>query len=204
MTANIEEQELKDRLKLIETMIAEGRRSTESYGWTFVLWGVAYYIAIFWASLSHGYLAWPVTMTAAGVLTGVIIGRKRSQKPANRTSRAIGAIWYAVGISMFVILFSLGFSNRSEPHTFIAIMAAMLATANAASSIILKWKLQFSCAVVWWALCVYACFGKGNQLTFDNPLTIALLVALFFCQIVFGIYGMILESRRRKQEANHA
>ena len=39
------EQELKDRLSLIESMIAEGRRTTESWGWTFVLWGVAYYIS---------------------------------------------------------------------------------------------------------------------------------------------------------------
>ena len=46
MTGNSEEQELKDRLSLIESMIAEGRRNTESWGWTFVLWGVAYYVAI--------------------------------------------------------------------------------------------------------------------------------------------------------------
>ena len=45
---NIEEQDLKDRLSLIESMIAEGRRTTESWGWTFLLWGVAYYIAIGW------------------------------------------------------------------------------------------------------------------------------------------------------------
>ena len=41
--SNVEEQELKDRLSLIESMIAEGRRTTESWGWTFVLWGVAYF-----------------------------------------------------------------------------------------------------------------------------------------------------------------
>jgi peptidoglycan/LPS O-acetylase OafA/YrhL len=204
MTAGNEELELKDRLRLIETMIAEGRRTTESYGWTFVLWGVAYYVAIFWAALGHDYLAWPITMTVAGVLTAVIIARKRSKNPATRTSRAIGSIWYAMGISMFVLLFSLGFSERAEPHTFIAIMAAMLATANAASSMILRWKLQFTCALVWWALCVYACFGKSNQLTIDNPLTIAFLAALFFCQILFGIYGMILEARRCRMAANHA
>jgi hypothetical protein len=198
MTVSNEELELKDRLSLIEAMIAEGRRTTESYGWTFVLWGVAYYIAILWAYLSHGYLAWPVTMTAAGVLTGVIVARKRSKRPTTRTSRAIGSIWYAMGISMFILLMSLGFSERTEPHTFIAIMAAMLATANATSSMILKWKLQFACALVWWALTVYACFGKGK------PLTIAFLAALFFCQIVFGIYGMIREARARRQEANHA
>ena len=55
MTTSNEEMELKDRLSLIETMIAEGRRTTESWAWTFVLWGVAYYVAIFWTALNH----WP-------------------------------------------------------------------------------------------------------------------------------------------------
>ena len=46
MADQITERDLKDRLRLIESMIAEGRRTTENWGWTFVLWGVAYYIAI--------------------------------------------------------------------------------------------------------------------------------------------------------------
>ena len=70
--------------------------------------------------------------------------------------------------------------------------------ANGASSMILKWKLQFACALVWWALTVYACFSRGKLLT------IAFLIAIFFCQIVFGIYGMIMEARRRTQGAVHA
>ena len=199
MTASNEELELKDRLRLIETMIAEGRRTTESYGWTFFLWGVAYYIAILWAGLGHSYLAWPVTMTAAGVLTVVIITRKRSKRPPTTTARAIGAIWCATGISMFVLFMALGWSGKlMDYNIFVAIMAAMLATVNAASSMILRWKLQFACALVWWALTVYACFGKGKSLT------IAFLAALFFCQIVFGIYGMIREARARRQAAHHA
>jgi hypothetical protein len=70
----------------------------------------------------------------------------------------------------------------------------MLGTANAASSMLLKWKQQFACAVVWWAAAVASCFGTVAQST------IALLVAIFFCQIVFGIYGMICEARLRKQQ----
>jgi hypothetical protein len=198
MTASNEELELKDRLSLIESMIAEGRRTTISYGWTFVLWGVAYYVAILWAGLGHDYIAWPVTMTAAVVLTVVIIARKRRKRPATTTSRAIGSIWYAMGVSLFVLLLPLGISGRADQHTSIAIVAAMLATANATSSLILKWKLQFACALVWWALTVYACFGGGKLLT------IAFLAALFFCQIVFGVYGMIREARARRQAAHHA
>jgi hypothetical protein len=55
-----------------------------------------------------------------------------------------------------------------------------------------------TCALVWWALTVYACFGSGKLLMF------AYLAAIFFCQIVFGIYGMIMEARRRNQGAVNA
>ena len=198
MTASNEELELKDRLSLIETMIAEGRRTTQSYGWTFVLWGVAYFVAILWSAATHSYYAWPVTMTSSAILMAIILWRKRIGKPTTSKNRAIGAVWYAVGTSMFVLLFSLGYSGRADQHTFIAAVGAMLATANAASSIILRWKLQFACAVVWWALTIFACFGHGILLT------IAYLAALFFCQIVFGIYLMIREARARREEATHA
>jgi len=105
---------------------------------------------------------------------------------------AIGSIWAAVGISMFLLFFSLGISGRLDQHIMMAGVGAMLGTANAASSMILKWKMQFACALVWWALTVFACFGNGNALT------IAFLAALFFCQIVFGIYAMICDARRRR------
>ena len=50
--------ELTERLELIESMIAEGRRSSESWGWVFVLWGVAYYVAIAWATWGQGLSVW--------------------------------------------------------------------------------------------------------------------------------------------------
>lgn len=193
-SANFDETELKDRLKLIETMIAEGRRTTESWGWTFVLWGVAYYVAILWTAIGHSVAAWPVTMIAACVLTGVLASVRKRSQPDTKTGHAIGAIWASVGISMFMLFVPLGISGRIDQHIMIAGVGAMLGTANAASSMILKWKMQFACAIVWWGLTVFACFGKGNALT------IAFLAALFFCQIFFGIYAMICESRRRRLE----
>jgi len=198
MNARTEEQELKDRLSLIETMIAEGRRTTESWGWTFVLWGVAYYVAILWAALGHSYLAWPVTMIAACMATGVVVSLKTRNQPSTKMGHAIGSIWAAVGISMFLLFLSLGISGRMDQHIMMAGVSAMLGIANAASSMILKWRMQFACALVWWALTVFACFGKGNALT------VAFLAAIFFCQIVFGTYSMIRESRRRRQKGSQA
>jgi hypothetical protein len=198
----IVEQELKDRLKLIETMIAEGRRTTESWGWVFVFWGVAYYIAIAWTAFNQWPWAWLVTMMAAWIMCWAIIRSKRKnqpkQSPGTTIGRAIYSIWAAMGVSLCLLLPALGFSGRFNQHVFVAIVAAMLAVANGASGMILRWKAQIASAMVWWAAAVAACFGS------DNQCTVVFVVAIFFCQIVFGIYGMILESRLRRQEAVHA
>ena len=194
MNANAEDFEVRDRLKLIESMMAEGRHTTESWGWTFVLWGVAYLVATAWASLGSGSkLAWPVTMIAAGITMAVAISRKKRGHPETTLGRAIGAVWSAMGIALFVLLMSLAWSGRYDTHVFVAIIGAMLSVANIASSFILKWKMQFACAIVWLASAVVACFGTEAQTG------IAFLAATFFCQIVFGIYAMICEARRNRQ-----
>lgn len=200
---NIEQQELRDRLSLIESMIAEGRRTTESWGWTFLLWGVAYYIAIVWSVLGKPGIAWPVTMTAAGVLTAVIGSRVSGRRPETTTGRAMAAIWIGTGVSMFLVMMCLGITGRLELHIAVGIVGAMLGAASATSSIILKWKMQFACALVWWAATVAALF------TSEFLAGVIFVVAIFFCQIVFGICGMISESRRYKantaaQGATHA
>jgi hypothetical protein len=200
------EKDLRDRLDLIECMLAEGRRKTESWGWTFLLWGVAYFVAILWSSMGNPVSiwgvraapAWPVTMLSAALLTIVIGVRKGKGKPETTMGRAIASIWISVGTSMLLIFPSLAMTNRLDVHTFVAIVAAMLAVANGASGLISKWKMQVACAGVWWITIVGACFGSETQLT------IVFLSALFLCQIVFGIYAMMMESRRRQREIAHA
>jgi hypothetical protein len=207
-------RDLKDRLDLIETMIAEGRRNTESWGWVFLLWGVAYYVAIAWANWGgglsvwgHSYtriggvwagLAWPITMLFAILLTLAIGLRKGRSRPATSLIRAIASIWISVGIAMLLLFPTFAVTGRLDEHSFVAIVAAMLGIANCASGMILRWKAQIGCAVVWWIAAVIACFG-----TIEQPTTV-FLVAVFLCQIVFGIYAMILESRRSRREIAHA
>jgi len=203
MTDETEELELKERLSLIENMIAEGRRNTESWGWVFVLWGVAYYVAIAWSVLgNHASLAWGVTMMAAMILTFVLISwravRSHKSQPPTTLGRAVTSVWIAIGISFIVLMPVMAIGGLSNSKLVVAVIGTLLGTANGASSMILKWKLQFACAIVWWALAVVACLGTERQ-SF-----IALLIALFFCQIVFGIYGMIRESQGRPRGAFHA
>jgi len=187
------EKDLAERVRLIETMMAEGRRKTENWGWSFVLWGVAYYVATAWATWGKSNWAWPVTMIAAGIITAAGFSRKSHGNPDTVLSRAISGVWSAMGITLFILLLSLGFSGRYDGHVFIAIIGAMLGLANMASAIILKWKAQYFCAAVWLASTLIASFGS------DIATEIAFLAATFIGLIAFGIYAMICESRRRKQ-----
>ncbi len=198
MADDANEFELKDRLELIESMLAAGRRTTESWGWTFVLWGAAYYTAIAWGYFGHSPLAWPVTMVAAGILTFLLASRKRQSETKTLMGRAVCSIWVALGISMFLLFMSMSFAHILNERVFVAVACAMLGMANATSGLILKWKMQLACSVVWLTSAVVAGFGTRFQ-SF-----VVFLVALFFCQIVFGIYAMVRESRRHQRGAVHA
>jgi len=186
-------QDLQERLAMIESMLAEGRRATQRWGWSIVLWGVAYYVATGWATWGKSNLAWPVTMIAAGIITAVGFTRGSRGTAETVVGRAIGGVWAGMGISTFILLMTLGLSGRYDGHVCVAIVGAMLGSANLASAIIIKWKAQYLCAAVWLASTVVAGFGS------DRATLIAFLAATFLGMIAFGIYAMICESRQRKQ-----
>ena len=203
MSDETSKQDLSERLGLIESMIAEGRRSTTRWAWTIVLWGVAFYVAIAWSSGFLGgpiwgqhYMAWPVTMVGTWLLSWGLATRMRQNAKAPMTTmkRAIISIWTAMGISMFALLLPMGLSGRADQQVCVAVVVTLLGTANAASGFLLKWKAQIACAIVWWLAATASLFGTVTQSS------IAFLVAIFFCQIVFGIYAMILESREASRE----
>ena len=184
--------ELRERLGLIENMIAEGRRTTERWGWAFVLWGAIYFAAIGWSSVIHDGWPWLVCVAIGLIVTIVGALRKTRHHPATMLGRAISSIWIGLSISMAVLFTTLGATGRLlDQHVFVAVAAAMLGMANGASGLALRWKPQIGCAVVWWAAAVAACFGSEEQSA------IVFLVAIFLCQIVFGAYAMVAETRNR-------
>lgn len=188
------DHELQERLSLIEHMIAEGRRKTESWSWTFILWGVAYFLAIAWSRWGHSTWAWPVTVLIAVIVNVLIASLKPgSRQPETTSGRAISSIWIALGISMFLLFTALGLSGRlTDQHLFAAAISAMLGLANGASALILRWKVQLACAAVWWIAAVATCFGT------DAQSMAVFLAAVFLCQIAFGIYGVISEAQQRR------
>lgn len=184
--------ELRERLGLIESMIAEGRSTTERWGWAFVVWGVVYIAAIGWSTkISNGW-PWLVCVAVGLLVTGVGASFRVRRRPVTILGRAIGSIWIGLSVSMTVLFTTLGVTGRLvDQHVSVAMAAAMLGLANGASGMVLHWKPQITCAVVWWAAAVAACFGSEEQCG------IVFIAAIFFCQIVFGIYAMVAEARKQ-------
>lgn len=192
MQEHVGELDLRERLGLIESMIAEGRRTTERWGWAFVLWGVVYIVAIGWSARIHNGWPWLVCVAVGLAVTGVGASLRAHHRPVTILGRAIGSIWIGLSISMAVLFTTLSVTGRLEDqHVFVAMAAAMLGMANGASGMVLHWRPQIACAVVWWAAAVAACFGSSEQSA------IVFLAAIFLCQIVFGIYAMVAETRKR-------
>lgn len=194
MQDEMNELDLRERLTLIEKMVAEGRRTTESWGWTFVLWGVVLYVAFVWSALKQSAWAWPTTALIGVVATILIASTKKGGHPATTLGRAVGSVWVALAVTMFVLFGGLAATGRlSDPHVFAAALCAILGLANGASAMILRWNAQLACAVVWWLAAVGACLGTNDQSA------LVLLAAIFLGQIVFGIYAMVSEARARRR-----
>ena len=139
-------------------------------------------------------------MVAAGIITGIVASTRAGGGAETTLGRAIAWLWRATGISMFLLLFSMGFSGKlTAPQLFIAVASGMLGMTNAASAFTLRWRVQLGVAVIWWAAAVAACFATVNQAV------VIFIIATFVGMIAFGAYGMVRDSRAKSQRgAAHA
>lgn len=191
-------EEILARLEVIERMMAEGRSVTARYGGIFLLWGVAFLVAIGWALwLPHKGLAWVVTMPAAALLSNLAGIRHRGCGPQTPAVRAVCAVWIAVSAALFLYMFSAGYSGHANMHTLLAAMETLLGVANCASAIILRWRVQMAVAIVWFVSAAVSCFAPSAALL---PI---LAVATLIGQIGFGLYLAYLEGRNRKPAVLH-
>jgi hypothetical protein len=199
--SSMNEREIGERIALIESMMRAGRKSTESWGWNFLLWGTAYLVAVGWSSLlPHGggpLLAWPITMIFAVLLTIAIARRRTRNQPRTEKSRALQAIWTAMGWGIFVFAFPVAFSGHFQAQSFMAAIEVMLGIAHVASGTFLRWTTQIVVGALWWAAAVASCFVDGNGVGY------VFLAATFVCMIGFGIYLMIRD-KARAGEVQHA
>lgn len=189
------DQELMARIELIERMVSQGRRSTEYWGWCFALWGTGQLAAIAWATFGgRPGLAWGVTMATCGIITGLVIARKKAtQQTETLLSRSLGAIWLCFGVSISLLAFvgnPLGiFSERA----FCAVFLALMGLTSVSSGIILRWPLQAVSGIVWWLASVVVMLDRSEKMV-----PWIMIAMIFVGEVVFGLYLMARERAARR------
>jgi hypothetical protein len=134
-------------------------------------------------------LAWPITMIFTALLTVAIAKRRTAHKPRTDRSRFIQAVWTTVGCGIFVFAFPVAYSGHMEAHGFIAGIETLLGVAHIASGAMLRWKTQMAVGGIWWAAAVASCVVS------QMGIAIVFLAATLVCNIAFGVYLMVRESR---------
>lgn len=184
--------DLMQRVALMETMIAEGRKTTARYGWVFVMWGLLYIAAVGWMLfLPFANLAWPVCI-GAGIVVMVVSEsrRKRMEGSGNLKSRSVGAVWASMGMTLTLFVIAAAVSHHWETACFAAILF-FVGLAHLASAMILRWGVQGLAAAVWLG-CGVACFF----FTTSSEWLGIFVAASFFGNVLFGLYVMMIERRR--------
>ena len=183
------DEELLGRLELIERMVVQGRRTTQNWGWTFVLWGVGQLIALGWNIFyGHPEIAWPVTMTLCGILTGIGSSRMRKAEGAETiVSRSLGSIWFSCGIAIFFLGFIGNFLGFFTFRSFVEVLFVLMGVANMASGTILRWRTQQAVAVIWWGAAILV------MLQSEQAALWTFAVMTLVAELLFGIYLMFRE-----------
>lgn len=153
--------DLLQRVVLMESMIAEGRKSTARYGWIFVMWGLIYFAAMGWAVfLPFKDWAWPVCVSI-GVLAGIVKGRRMRADGTvgNQRSRSIEAVWQAMTVAIVLYVIAAGVSGHGNQPAYYAAVFFFVGLAHGISARILRWGVQGLVAFIWWG-CGSALFSS--------------------------------------------
>jgi hypothetical protein len=190
--ANVDRDDLVQRVALMESMIAEGRCSTAHYGWVFVMWGILYFVATGWVVfLPYARAAWPVCI-AVGVGTSILVEtrRRRAGQFDSPKSRSIWAVWKMVGVGVTLFSFSAIAAHQADNVVFMAVILFFIGLAHATSAAILRWGVQAAVAAIWWGGGVATLFVSSQSVA-----TAIFLGAALLGMIGFGLYAMMLERR---------
>lgn len=185
--------DLLERLTVLEHMVNEGRRSTEKWGWNFILWGIAPLLALFWQiHWPHPNWSWPVMMTLAAAITATVSSRHdaREPKPDNAVHRALSSVWAVSGSSIFLYIVVAALSHHADDlRAFLATLFILLAIPNTVSAAVLRWRTQYLVSGMWWCAVVMAFFAP---ISWEIPIYV---IALLVGNVAFGIYLSIIERR---------
>ena len=188
-------EEIVQRIELMESMVAEGRRFTARCGWIFVLWGVVDLAAMSWRylqpdSLWVGQWAWPICLVAGAVLT--LIGRALQGRQQNcirgLRCRSVEAVWGMMGLALAIYITGAMVRHLTWQYSYVAGLLIIIGMAHAISAVILRWRMQGVVAAIWWAGAIAAFCVRSN-----GGVQRIMFLEMVFGMILFGVYAMVLE-----------
>jgi hypothetical protein len=190
--------ELVQRVALMETMIAEGRRSTARFGWIFLLWGLIDLAGVGWGELQPDFRwVWPITISAGFVLQFIILAMRRKSGHSCGGSvrgRSVAAVWSMMGLTVLLYVVAAIVQHKAGQISYVAAILMFVGMAHAISAMILRWMAQGIVAGVWLA---------GGVAIFFVPRSYVLSVFIAeMClgMILFGLYAMWLERQSAATE----
>jgi hypothetical protein len=188
-------EEILQRIYLMESMVAEGRRFTARCGWIFVLWGVVNLAAMSWRhiqpdSLWVGQWAWPICLVAGAVLT--LVGRALQGHPQSCIKglrcRSVEGVWGMMGIALAIYIAGAMVRHLTWQYSYVAALLIIIGMAHAISAVILRWRMQGVVAAIWWAGAIAAFCVRSNA-----GVQRIMFLEMVFGMILFGLYAMVLE-----------
>ena len=188
--------DLVQRVALMESMIAEGRRYTGRNAWIFVLWGLVDLTAWAWQNYSPHFgepWAWPICLSTGVVLTlaGKMMQKSDRGYSRNDACSRVMAVWGMMGLAMGIYTASAILTHFSWQYSYIAGLLMMLGMAHAISAMFLRWRMQGFVAAVYWAggVAIFVC----NSWRATNAI---MLFEMGIVMMLFGLYAMGRESSR--------
>jgi hypothetical protein len=189
--------ELVQRIRLMESMVEEGRLYTAQCGWIFVLWGIVGLVAVGWQYLQPdsrwvGMWGWPVCLLAGAVLTGIGRAFQKRESPCGggTRSRSVEAVWGMMGVALAIYISSAMVRHLGWQYSFTAAILIMVGMAHAISAAILRWRVQGLVACIWWAGAVATFFARSQ-----SDVELVLLLEMGLGMALFGLYAMMMERR---------
>ncbi|MGB6746090.1 MAG: hypothetical protein WBE38_20745 [Terracidiphilus sp.] len=190
-------EDIVQRIELMASMVAEGRRFTARCGWIFLLWGVVDLAASSWRFFepdSHwvGAWSWPICLIAGTVATliGLAITRRDPNQGKNTWCRYVEAVWGMMGISLAIYVGSAMARHLTWQNSYIAGLLVIVGMAHAISAAILRWRVQGVMAGIWWAGGIAAIFARSR-----GEVDLIMFLEMGLGMVLFGLYTMMLGRR---------
>jgi hypothetical protein len=178
----------RNRLELIEEMIADGRRTTEGWGGPLVLWGIGHLAGFAGNRWFHAYKAWLVIVPICFVASLVLLGRGSADK-RTFAGRAVHAVWSAEMVGLSILDLIAVPSGRIGSDGYDLFFLCSMGTCMYVNGVVLRWPMCKWIGAVWWGAVL---LGLALPAPWMGWIWLAATAVL---QLGFGFYLVVRDRR---------